>query len=95
MFIINLTYKVSLDQVDTMLEDHVEYLNEQYEAGYFLASGRKNPRNGGVILAKVESRQFVEEIIKKDPFHKHDLADYELIEFQPSKTSDELKFLLQ
>ena len=53
MFIINITYKTALDKVDLFLEQHIEYLNNQYELGNFLASGKKNPRTGGVILSNV------------------------------------------
>jgi len=94
MFIINITYTTELENVDPFLEEHIEFLNEQYELGHFLASGRKVPRTGGIILSKVASRVELEKIIEKDPFKKNDLADYELTEFIPSKTSDELKFLI-
>lgn len=95
MFIINLTYKTGLEVVDQFLDKHVEFLNEQYELGYFIASGRKIPRTGGIILSNIESRLELEKIINKDPFKKNELADYELIEFVPSKTCDELKFLMK
>lgn len=95
MFIINLTYKVELAKIDEFLNDHVEFLNEQYELKKFLASGRKIPRTGGIILSNVASKAELEKIIEKDPFKKNDLADYELIEFVPGKTCDELKFLME
>ncbi len=85
MFIVELTYKVHLSHVDLYLEAHVSYLNEQYELGNFIASGRKEPRNGGVILSKISNKEELLAIIKKDPFNKHNLADYKLIEFIPSK----------
>ena len=94
MFIINLNYKVELEQIDQHLEAHVEFLNEQYDLGNFLASGRKVPRTGGVILSNVKSRMDLEKIIEKDPFKQNGLADYELIEFVPSKTCEALKFLI-
>ncbi len=94
MFIINITYTTELENVDPFLEEHIEFLNEQYELGHFLASGRKVPRTGGIILSNVASRVELEKIIEKDPFKKNDLADYELTEFVPSKTNDELKFLI-
>ena len=37
----------------------------------------------------------LEEIIEKDPFKKNQLADYELTEFLPTKTCEELKFLME
>lgn len=94
MFIINLTYKTALEQVDEFLNEHVEFLDEQYKLGHFLASGPKIPRTGGIILSNVLTESEIREIIAKDPFYKHGLADYELIEFVPSKTCEELKFLI-
>lgn len=95
MIIISLTYKAELEKVDQFLNAHIEFLNEQYELGHFLASGRKIPRTGGIILSKVENKSKLEKIIEKDPFKINELADYELIEFVPSKTCDELKFLIE
>ena len=95
MFIINLTYKTELERVDQFLNEHIDYLNEQYELGHFLASGRKIPRTGGIILSNIESKSELEEILEKDPFKKNDLAIYELTEFVPSKTCEELKFLME
>ena len=95
MFIINLTYKTELEKVDQHLNEHIEFLNEQYELGNFLASGRKIPRTGGIILSKVENKLELEKIIDKDPFKINELADYQLTEFIPSKACDELKFLME
>ena len=72
----------------------MHFLNEQYELGNFIASGRKVPRTGGIILSKVESKSELEKIIEKDPFKINGLADYDLTEFIPSKTCNELSFLI-
>ncbi|WP_075343879.1 YciI family protein [Tenacibaculum agarivorans] len=95
MFIVNLTYKVALEKVDQFIGAHIKFLNEQYELGNFLASGRKVPRTGGIILSNVTSKTELEKIIEKDPFKKNELANYELTEFIPSKTCDEMKFLMK
>lgn len=95
MFIINITYKSKLQKIDQYLNEHIKFLNEQYELGNFLVSGRKTPRTGGIILSKIHMQSELEKIIKKDPFKIHELADYELIEFIPSKTCEELKFLIE
>ena len=95
MFIVNLTYTVELERVDQLLNEHVVFLNQQYELGNFIASGRKVPRTGGIILSAVKDKVELERIIARDPFKKHELAHYELIEFIPSKTSDELAFLIK
>ena len=93
MFIISLTYIKPLEEVDTLLERHVAYLKEQYELGNFLASGRKVPRTGGVILARALSREEIETIIALDPFYRHEIASYEVTEFSPTMTIDKLAFL--
>lgn len=41
MFIISLTYKSDLEEVDKLLDDHVVYLKKEYANGNFIASGRK------------------------------------------------------
>lgn len=86
MFIVELTYKVSLCEVDKHLDAHISYLNKQYDLGNFIASGRKEPRDGGIILSKLPNKETLLEILNKDPFKEHNLADYKLIEFAPSKT---------
>ncbi len=95
MFIINLTYKAELEVIEQLLQKHVAFLDEQYELGNFLASGRKVPRSGGIILSHIKSKDESKKIIAKDPFKQNDVADYELIEFIPSKTDKQLAFLLE
>jgi uncharacterized protein YciI len=93
MFIISLTYIKPLEEVDGLLEEHVEYLKEQYDMGNFLASGRKVPRDGGIIMARAVSREEIETIISLDPFYRHGVASYEIQEFIPSMTSKEFENL--
>ena len=85
MFVILLTYKKSLKVVDQHIPAHIDFLDNGYRSSYFLVSGRKNPRTGGVIVSQLNDRNQVEEIIKQDPFHIHGIADYEIIEFIPTK----------
>lgn len=93
MFIISLTYIKDLQIVNSYLEGHVEYLKEQYNKGYFIASGRKVPRTGGVILSNIKTKEELMKILKDDPFYKNEVAEYDIIEFVPSMTSKELEFL--
>ncbi len=93
MFVVSLTYVCELSEIEKYLADHIEYLDRNYAKGIFLASGRKEPRTGGVILAQMENRTELEKLLDKDPFKIHGLANYEVIEFIPSKTSEALSFL--
>jgi len=95
MFIVSLTYIAQMSEIDKHLNNHIEYLEKQYSQGIFLASGRKVPRTGGVILAEAESREALEQVLSEDPFKVYGLANYQITEFVPSKTSPELAFLLQ
>ena len=91
MFIISLTYIVPLDELDRHMTAHVLFLKEYYAKNIFVASGRKVPRTGGVILALAKSACEVDEIMARDPFIKNKLATYESIEFLTSQVHDELK----
>lgn len=93
MFIVSLTYKCELDQVETHLPAHIEYLKKQYSLGNFIASGRKVPRNGGVILARANSKSELNTILEQDPFHKNDIADYDVQEFIPTMVGEGLETL--
>ena len=70
MFIINLTYIESLEAVEKHLQEHINFLNHYYAEGLFIASGRKNPRTGGIILMQGKNKEVVQEIIRQDPFYK-------------------------
>ena len=94
MFIIILSYLKPISEIDALLEPHVKFLNDYYASGVFLASGRKVPRTGGVILAKAESREEIERIVAEDPFAVHGVASYEIIEFTASKAAPGLEGLL-
>ncbi|PIT48718.1 hypothetical protein BHC46_03135 [Snodgrassella alvi] len=63
----------------------VVYLQDYYDAGHFIASGWQVPRVGGVILCCASSKDAAEAILQEDPFYIHPIAEYEMIEFVPSK----------
>jgi len=56
MFVIELTYKADLADIDAHMAAHVRFLKKYYAAGNFLVSGRKIPRDGGIILAVGDGR---------------------------------------
>jgi uncharacterized protein YciI len=87
MFIVSLEYGVSLEAVDALMPAHVAWLRRHYKSGLFIASGRKKPRTGGVILARSGNRKQLEEALARDPFIAKGAATFELIEFQPSMTA--------
>jgi len=85
MFIIELTYRVPASEIDVNMAPHIAFLEKYYQSGNFLASGRKEPRNGGIILANAANRNEIEQIIAADPFKQKGLAEYRIIEFKATK----------
>jgi uncharacterized protein YciI len=91
MFVIELFYRVPLEQIDAHMAAHVRFLKEHYASGHFLVSGRKIPRDGGIILAVGDSREQIDAIVRKDPFHEHGLADFRIIEFRASQRAKDIQ----
>lgn len=91
MFVIELAYKADLAEIDAYMTAHVKFLKKYYAAGNFLVSGRKIPRDGGIILAVGKSRRQIEAIVEEDPFYEHDLADFRIIEFRASQLADDIQ----
>jgi uncharacterized protein YciI len=89
MFIIELTYTAPLAQLDEQMKAHNDFLDAHFESGYFIASGPKVPRTGGVILATADSLERVQQILEQDPFKILNLADYKITEFIASKRSEQ------
>jgi len=91
MFIANLKYKKSIEEVNKVLEAHLEYLDKYFEKGKFICTGKKSfPELGGVILFISNNLEEAKKILYEDPFYVEEIADYEIIEFQPVKFSQNL-----
>ncbi len=88
MFIAILTYKKPLEEVNSFLQAHRDYLAEHYGSGEFISSGPQNPRTGGVIIIKAAERAVVNAILSQDPFNINEIADYQIIEFTPTMFCD-------
>lgn len=91
MFVIELIYKANLAEIDAQMAAHVRFLKKYYASGNFLVSGRKIPRDGGIILAVGTSRQQIETIVAEDPFHARGLADFRIIEFRASQRAEDIQ----
>ena len=95
MFIVEMTYKTPISEVDKYLQAHREFLDYYYTQGLLIASGPMKPRTGGIIIATTNDKAFLESVLVKDPYYLAEIADYQIIEFTPVKHCDELKTLIQ
>ena len=90
MFVIELVYKADLEKIDAQMRPHMAFLKRHYATGTFLISGRKIPRDGGIILATGKTRDEIEAIMREDPFCKNGLADCRVIEFRASQRAADI-----
>ena len=93
MYIINLSYHRPIEEVEALTEPHITWLKRYFAAGVFIAAGRKDPRSGGVIMAKDIDRSRLDTILAEDPFVA--VANYEVTKVVVTLTSDELKALAE
>ena len=91
MFVIELIYRADLPRIDAHMGAHVKYLSKYYASGNFLVSGRKIPRDGGIILAVGSSRAQIETIVEEDPFVRLGLADVRVTEFRASQRASDIQ----
>ena len=95
MFIISTTYQVELSTIESLLPAHLEWLKRQYDAGIFIASGRKTPWTGSVILARGCTRAELDDILAKDPFAVSAAATSEVTELGIARTAPGLEGLIE
>ena len=94
MFLIDINYIVTLEELDKHIDAHVEYLKKYTEKGVLIISGRKVPRTGGILIALADSKEEVEKIITEDPFYHYKLAEMTITEFLHARHNPALDELL-
>jgi uncharacterized protein YciI len=85
LFVVDLTYTVPLETIQTVLEAHMTFVRRCYEAGVFIASGPKEPRTGGVVIAKAADEASLRTLLAEDPFVIEDMVETTLTPFRPSR----------
>jgi len=90
VFVIELTYVAPLAEIDAAMKPHIAWLNQHYACGVFVASGRKVPRDGGIILATGDDRAAIDATVAADPFVARGLATVRVIQFRASQRADDM-----
>lgn len=91
MYIVNLNYQKSLDEVDLLLKAHIDWLKPYITNGTFIAAGRKNPITGGVFLVKDMPLPEIEQILQNDPFQA--VASYDITQLNVGLTASGFELL--
>jgi uncharacterized protein YciI len=85
LYVLVLNYVAPLEAIDEALPEHRRFLDEHFTTGEFLATGPREPRIGGVIIARMRDEERVAEVIAADPFTRAGLTTYDVIPFRPTR----------
>ena len=80
-------YRVPLEGILEVVEEHRSWLRGLKEKGILIASGPLDPRNGGALLLRLpegSGRADLDQLRDADPFVKTGVAQYELLSWQPN-----------
>jgi len=92
MYIVSLSYFRPVEEVETLLEPHIQWLDRYFAAGVFIAAGRKDPRTGGIILVKDIDRARLDTLLAEDPFVA--VANYEVTKLNVTRAAEEFAALV-
>jgi uncharacterized protein YciI len=88
--IIVIRYRLPLEEVQKVTDEHRAYLRSLKAAGTLIASGPMDPRSGGMLLLRVpdgDVQQSLTEIRNGDPFFQKNVGNYELLPWKLEKKS--------
>ncbi|MCI3133629.1 YciI family protein [Phenylobacterium aquaticum] len=81
LYAITLTYVRPKDEVQAHLDSHRQWLADEVTAGRILAAGPLESGAGGFILAFAQDRGEIDAMIRRDSFHVHGLATFDVQAF--------------
>lgn len=86
MYVVFLNYIRPVEEVETLLAGHIDWLNRYFDADIFIAAGRKEPRTGGMLLVRDIERERLEAILAEDPFVA--VAQYEVTKVNVTRAAE-------
>ncbi len=85
MFVLISRFQKPFEEVNRSAASHSLWVQQNYESGRFLVSGRREPPIGGIIVARASSEQELREILTSDPLQQLGLAEYEVFAFEATE----------
>ena len=89
-FVVEIIYTKPLDEVLKLNDQHRAYLQTGYQRGLLLISGPQEPRVGGILVMKADSRETIQQFCDSDPYARGRVAEYRIIEYLPKSHIPEL-----
>jgi len=74
---------------------HNDWIKKGFDDGVFLLVGSLLPNLGGSVIAHNTSLPELEERVKLDPFVAENVVSAEVIEIEPKKAHERLRFLVR
>lgn len=93
MFMLNVSYSKSPDEVTPHIKPHGEWVAKYFKEGIFLFAGPKKSGLGGVIGVKAIEKKRLLEVLAEDPYVKADVADVEIVDFDCKAAGDAIAAL--
>jgi uncharacterized protein YciI len=82
-FVVDIHYLVPVEQLADILPAHRAFLQTGYDKGILLLSGPKEPRTGGLAIARSESLEELQNFFSNDPYQLKNVATHSYTEFNP------------
>ena len=82
MFVLISRFQKPLDEINRTLPLHGQWVQQQYESGRFLVSGRREPPIGGIVVARASSEEELRQLLTTDPYQQRGLAEYDIFPFE-------------
>ncbi len=91
-FVLEGEYLAPFEEIAPLIPQHRAFLQRGYDAGWFLCSGPQIPARGGVLLARAESREKLDELLAEEPFTRAKKMRFvRITEFNPVQHQPVLK----
>ncbi len=84
-FFVRIDYTAPFESIEPLVPEHRQHLQRAVDAGIIMFSGPRNPRDGGIIIARAASHEDLQKLIDDDPYRHHDVAGYTVFEFVPGR----------
>jgi uncharacterized protein YciI len=94
MYILFINFTKSLQDAQPVFPAHLEFIDAHIKTGKFILSGGLTGKPAGVVLANVNNGDELKTLLAEDPFVLEQVAEYELIEFTPSRYHESLAPLI-
>jgi len=95
MFIILLKFSENKDKAGDFMDGHNQWVQQGFQDGVFLLVGSLQPNLGGSVIAHNISLSELQVRVGEDPFVKENIVSSEILEIDPKKADERLKFLVE